>query len=68
MLNEQVTSVGKASQNGEGAGETLEGTLPGTYSLYIAAAGNVDYVISVRVWGTSQGVIRPKVTQRQALT
>ena len=51
VLNEQGTSVGNASQNGEGAGETLVSTPPGTYSLDIAATGNADYVVSVEECG-----------------
>ena len=51
LLNEQGTPVGSASQNGEGAGETLVGTPPGTYSLDITATGNADYVVTVEECG-----------------
>ncbi len=51
LLNEQGTPVGSASQNGEGAGETLVSTPPGTYSLDITATGNADYVVTVEECG-----------------
>ncbi len=51
LLNEQGTPVGSASQNGEGAGETLVNTPPGTYSLGITATGNPDYVVTVEECG-----------------
>ena len=52
VLNEQGTSVGNASQNGEGAGETLVSKLPGAYLLDIVATRNADdYVVSVEECG-----------------
>ncbi len=51
VLDEQGTPVGSASQNGEGAGETLVSTPPGTYSLDITATGNADYVVTVEECG-----------------
>jgi hypothetical protein len=64
VLDEQGTPVGSASQNGEGAGETLVSTPPGTYSLDIMATGNADYVVTVEECGDDRPPDRPPSTNQ----